>query len=107
MSKHRTPPKQCPEPQPFSCGFSTRAWAWGDELLLGFHPKSVTPSWNASFRFPNSVPQVLTAPVPHVLRVTGREGVNNRLLGHLRQERSQRQDQPDESAPCMLLLRAP
>jgi len=36
MSKRQIPFSQRPEPQPFSCGLSTRAWVWGDELLLGF-----------------------------------------------------------------------
>ena len=36
MSKRQIPSSQRPEPQPFSCGLSTRAWVWGDELLLGF-----------------------------------------------------------------------
>ena len=36
MSNRQIPSSQRPEPQPFSCDLSTRAWARGDELLLGF-----------------------------------------------------------------------
>src|SRR5271166_1132115 len=82
-----------------------QAKAWGDELLLGFSSRICYAFLERKLSFPEQRgPQVLTAPIPHVLRVTGREGVNNRLFGRLRQERSQRQDQPGESAPCMLLL---
>ena len=44
MSKRQTPPKQCPEPQPFSRGPST--WAWASGRVAGPSPASGrTPCW--------------------------------------------------------------
>src|SRR3954453_38764 len=78
---------------------------WGDEKLHAFSSRICYAFLERNLSFPEQRgPQVLTAPIPHILRVTGREGVDNRLLGRRRQEGAQRQHQAGESAPRLLLL---